>query len=217
MNTKINKVVGVGLSKTGTSTLDLCLEFLGFGPHQGFDELLREQVRNGDISAAMEKVKLAGYVEDAPWFELYKQIDEAYPNSKFILTLRKSSDAHAVSNWHHNFRRGLRDESEKDANMAKTKNRYEYHNAAVRDYFANRPNDILEVCWENNDGWEAICPFLGVDIPLIPFPHANAKPKNAASPITKLLKRKKIYVARMRYEQFIRRHMTQSAPPGNGQ
>ena len=72
----------------------------------------------------------------------------------------------------------------------------------VREYFRNRPDDLLEVCWENNDGWDKLCTFLEVDKPTIAFPHANAKPKGPFSPLMKKLNRKKVYVLRMKIAQF---------------
>lgn len=204
LNTNLNKVIGVGMAKTGTSTLAICLEFLGFGPHQGFDAELSRQVKTGNIAESLKTAEPAGFLEDSPWLSLYKELDAAHSNSKFILTLRKSSEAHAISNWQHTLRKGQRFECEKEERIAITKQRYEAHNQAVRDYFANRPNDLLEVCWELGDGWDKICPFLGVEMPLIPFPHVNAKPKNVAAPIVKILNRKKIYIARMRWNQKLR-------------
>ena len=201
MNNHINKVIGVGISKTGTSTLAICLDFLGFGPHQGFDKEFSNQVANNVTSGAMAAVESAGYLEDSPWFLLYKEIDKAYPNSKFILTLRKDSKTHALSNWHHTLRHDQRVESEKNERLIITQHKYEKHNREVREYFNNRPNDLLEVCWENNDGWEEICSFLGVEQPTIAFPHANAKPKGIFSPLEKKLKRKKVYVFRMKVAQ----------------
>lgn len=50
---------------------------------------------------------------------------------------------------------------------------YLLHNKEVRDYFKDRPDDFLEVNWENGDGWELLCDFLGKEIPDRPFPHAN--------------------------------------------
>lgn len=213
VNNRINKVIGIGMSKTGTSTLGICLEFLGFGPHKGFDSNLTEQVKRGDIANAIEVAKPAGFLEDSPWFFLYEELDRVYPDSKFILTLRKSSDAHAHSNWQHTLRYGQRELSEKEERIAITRKRYESHNSAVRSYFADRPEDLLEICWEKNEGWEKLCPFLGVDIPLVPIPHANAKPSKVAVPLAKLLKRKKVYVARMKIEQVARKLST--AKPKN--
>lgn len=51
---------------------------------------------------------------------------------------------------------------------------YEAHNAAVRAYFADRPDDLLEMNLAQGDGSEKLCRFLGVPIPQSPFPEANS-------------------------------------------
>ena len=170
---------------------------------------MTEQAKSSFSDNAIAAAKSAGYMEDSPWFLLYKEIDQAYPNSKFILTLRKDSKAHAMSTWHHARRNGKRVDSEKEERLMITQQRYEKHNSEVREYFSNRPNDLLEVCWENNDGWDKVCSFLGVDKPTIAFPHANAKPKGLLSPLKKKLSRKKIYVLRMKIAQLAMNLKTQ--------
>jgi hypothetical protein len=50
---------------------------------------------------------------------------------------------------------------------------YEAHNAAVRSHFAGQSDRFLELDLEADDGWEALCSFLGEPIPDRPFPHAN--------------------------------------------
>ena len=31
---------------------------------------------------------------------------------------------------------------------------YERHNAAVKEFFRDRPHKLLTVCWESGDGWK---------------------------------------------------------------
>jgi len=51
--------------------------------------------------------------------------------------------------------------------------RYERHNREVRDYFKDRPEDLLELNITLNEGWEKLCPFLGLPVPKTAFPHSN--------------------------------------------
>ena len=46
--------------------------------------------------------------------------------------------------------------------------------AEVRRYFSNRPDDLLELNIAGGQGWEALCPFLGLAAPDQPFPRLNA-------------------------------------------
>ena len=54
--------------------------------------------------------------------------------------------------------------------------RYHSHNAEIRAYFADKPDSLLEVCWESVDGWPELCSFLDTDVPAVPFPHRNRDP-----------------------------------------
>jgi hypothetical protein len=51
--------------------------------------------------------------------------------------------------------------------------RYEAHNDEVLAYFADRPGDLLVLRVTEGEGWETLCPFLGLPEPQTPFPHAN--------------------------------------------
>ena len=50
---------------------------------------------------------------------------------------------------------------------------YEEHERGVREYFRERPGDLLVMDICAGDGWEKLCPFLGLPAPPAPFPHAN--------------------------------------------
>jgi hypothetical protein len=50
---------------------------------------------------------------------------------------------------------------------------YRRHEAVVRAYFANRPDDLLVFDVAGGDGWEPLCAFLGQRPPDAPFPWDN--------------------------------------------
>jgi hypothetical protein len=52
---------------------------------------------------------------------------------------------------------------------------YERHHADVRRYFAKRPSDLLEIHLVEGDGWDKLCPFLGIARPSSAFPHLHAR------------------------------------------
>jgi hypothetical protein len=66
--------------------------------------------------------------------------------------------------------------------------RYEQHNANVRAYFDGR-EDLLEVCWEEQAGWEQICQFLDRPVPDDSFPHANESPGTLYTTLSNLKNR----------------------------
>ena len=96
-------------------------------------------------------------------------MDKWYPNSKFILTLRKDNEALVLSDINQWKKIGKVNIPPKERFIE----RYEKHNQTVLEYFKNRPDDLLTMCIEKEDGWEKLCKFLGKDIPNEPFPHSN--------------------------------------------
>ena len=92
------KVFGVGVTKTGTTTLGACFEILQITPHATFNRELRAVLRRGGDREVIfaEADRYRGF-EDAPWFELFAELDERSPRSKFILTTRLDSTTRALS------------------------------------------------------------------------------------------------------------------------
>jgi hypothetical protein len=182
------KVFGLGLSKTGTSSLGEALNMLGIStiqyPH---DQKTLAELRSGNYKLSI----LGEYqgIVDITVAPYYAQLDRIYPNSKFILTVRdkhswlRSIEAH----WRSKSGRMNKDPQYKEftefiyaclyGSLEYHKDRFLYvydtHVRNVQDYFRSRPEDllVLDIC--GGDGWEKICPFLGLSIPRARFPHAN--------------------------------------------
>ncbi|MFW6058694.1 MAG: sulfotransferase, partial [Phycisphaeraceae bacterium] len=184
------RIFGIGLSKTGTTSLGLALNRLGIPtidfPH---DPVTLRQLEQGDYRLkVLERYQAA---TDTPVAPYYAQLDAVYPGSKFILTVRdKASWLRSVeehwkfsAEWaghHRDFRRftyfmhvavyGVYAfERQRFAHV------YDQHTRNVLDYFKDRPDDllVLDVC--NGEGWEKLCPFLGLPVPDEPFPRSNTK------------------------------------------
>jgi len=195
----MTRIFGIGWAKTGTTTLGSCFKILGFN-HQSKDWGLVKDLGKGDLSRIMALAKEKETFEDWPWIILYKELDKAFPDSRFILTKRKTE------NWISSYRNMLAkrsDTSEKSAKLNEIRRilyglpfpevtesqlveRYEKHNAEVARYFHDRPKDILIVDWEQGDGWAELCEFLGRDIPAEPFPHVNRGKYTEKSSIPRL-------------------------------
>ena len=95
------------MNKTGTTTLKVCLEHLGYtvcGPDL---ELLR-CVDRGDLDPVFEFAEDYDGFQDWPWPFVYEEMDERYEDSKFILTRRKNSDVWFNSLKNTPSKRGLR-------------------------------------------------------------------------------------------------------------
>jgi hypothetical protein len=186
------KVFGLGLSKTGTTSLGGALNTLGIRTvHYPHDQRTFDDLRNGNYKLSILE-EYQGIV-DIPVAPYYAQLDRVYPNSNFILTVRdrdswlKSAETH----WR------LMTETSGAMNPEKVQEReftdfisacvygtikfnrdrflyvYDTHLRNVCDYFKDRPEDflIMDIC--SGDGWEKLCPFLGSPIPRVRFPHAG--------------------------------------------
>ena len=90
------RVIGAGTGRTGTMSLKLALEQLGFGPCYHMIELLQEPARVAHWEAAFGgrpvdwDAALAGYrsTVDFPSYLHYRALMRQYPEAKVILTLR---------------------------------------------------------------------------------------------------------------------------------
>lgn len=173
------KIFGVGLQKTGTSTLGRSLNILGYKIDERTSYDLMEAVLEGTYeNLVREKVKEFDGFEDTPWPMLYKELDEWFPESKFILTVR-DSDAWIVSMIKHfgdkpnDFKKWFYGAPAPYGNEVQYIEKFKAHNDAVKEYFINRPSDFLIIDFEKGEGWKEICQFLGKEIPNEQFPHLN--------------------------------------------
>ena len=173
------KIVGVGLNKTGTTTLATCFKYWGFR-HISVDKKAFELYQKGDYESLLMIVNRYDTFKDWPWALIYREIDVRFPGTKVILTTRKNPDIwfhslckHAVRTGPTEYRRHIYGYAMPQGHASEHIAIYERHNEAVREYFRNRPDDFLEVCWEKGDGWHSLAKFLGLGIPDIPFPHVN--------------------------------------------
>ncbi|MEX0653193.1 MAG: sulfotransferase [Phycisphaeraceae bacterium] len=194
------KIFGVGFHKTGTSSLANALRMLGYetihgdprkAPHGGTEGRdLLQRIDAGDYNlSTLERYQA---FTDNPYFTIWKQLAERYPDARFILTERDETRwiQSCVRYYAGRRIRPMRqwmfgehaDPSASDAARQAWLERYRAHNAAIREYFGPDSERLLILDVTNGDGWEKLCPFLDAPIPKAPFPHANkTKPKAAAT------------------------------------
>jgi hypothetical protein len=180
------KVFGIGYHKTGTTSLGMALKFLrynvchGARPVRGMlgHRKMMELLHGGDLAPILDIARGFDAFEDNPWFVLYRELDRAFPGSRFILTVRDEE------RWLDSAIRHCGDSTSdlrewiygvgspviaKDIWLES----YRRHAREVRDYFRDRPADLLVVNWERGDGWAELCGFLGHRLVTGPFPHLN--------------------------------------------
>ena len=175
------KIFGIGLNKTGTSTLGQCGKILGYRCTSCDKGLLEDISLRNDFTRIKKTVSQFDLFEDWPWPLIYKELDLMYPGSKFILTKRENENVWLSSLKKHSMRTHPTRHCRKLAYGHAFPHKYEdehlefykRHNDDVRTYFKGRDNDFIEICWENGDSFEKLCNFLRRDVPSITLPHAN--------------------------------------------
>ena len=171
------KVFGIGWHRTGTTTLGDCFEILGL-KHYGFSRhLSKAYLVHGGCKKAISVVKRADSFEDFPWPLLYKEMDQHFPEAKFILTIRKDSETwyNSLCKWSRVskntlLRKQIYGYKFPQENKEVHIERYERHNREVTEYFKGRDN-FITLCWENGDGWSELCNFLDLPHPNVKLPH----------------------------------------------
>lgn len=181
MNLRSPKIFGIGLNKTGTTTLGQCGRLLGLRCTSFDRDLLDDWVERRDLARITARVERFDLFEDWPWPLVYRELDLLFPGSKFVLTVRRSPEAWLDSLKRHSMR------THPTKHCRKLAYGYDYphgreqehldfyaaHNAAAREYFQDRSGDFAELCWERGDGFAELCALLEIPEPRQPFPHAN--------------------------------------------
>jgi hypothetical protein len=175
------KVFGVGLQRTGTSSLTRALNQLGI-PTVQFPKQLFHDIDHEIID------RYRGFT-DSPVPLLYRELDRRHPGSRFIHTLRDESAWLASIEWL--FTTGTVKFRESHERYGDEINRaifgrstfdrdhflavYRTHNREVAAHFADRPADYLAIDVTAGNAFDRLCPFLGLPVPATPFPHRNKR------------------------------------------
>jgi len=169
---ELNKVFCIGMFKTGTKSFGTAMRILGYNVLDRPWFILNDNWYKNPASwphyynQIKECALQYDTFSDAPWMFVYEQCDKWFPGSKFILTLRKDAETVAKSDlWQ------WRNKKVKPT-IKEFIDRYTNNNFRIRNYFRDK-NNLLEMCFENGDGWEKLCKFLNKPIPKKPFPHTN--------------------------------------------
>ncbi len=182
------KVFGIGMPKTGTSSLNAALEILGYRAcHFPHDSTTVSEIRAANFQLSILDTYDA--LTDVPIPAIYPQLDAAWPSSKFILTVREleswlTSSRNAdfnqvdaipgrgsVREYYRELLYGCSVFSEELFARA-----FEAHHNKALDYFSReKKSQLLVMDIAGGEGWEVLCPFLGKSIPDCRFPHVIPK------------------------------------------
>jgi Sulfotransferase domain len=191
------QVIGAGVGRTGTYSLKLALEQLGFGPCHHMEEVLKHAPRQIPLwHAALAgqpdwPAVFEGYAAAVDWptAAFWRELAAAYPEAKVVLSARDAA------RWYESYSQtiakfmsqadaaapqfrpwfdmafGLTRKSgfDGDGSRDATIEAYEANVAAVRTAIAPERLLIFDV----KDGWEPLCRFLAKPVPAMPFPRTN--------------------------------------------
>jgi hypothetical protein len=176
------KVFGIGLNKTGTTSLHLACKQLGlrsfhWGSRPAYlgitqaerdgERLLHRIGEQYDVYSDIETLSLRFDIADLQ-----------YPGSRFILTVRDvdgwvDSRRRHVERNRRNKLAGRYDGVYTRIDEDLWRRQWQRHLDQVRDWFRGRDDDLLVLDIEGGDGWERLAPFLGRPAPNVPFPRGN--------------------------------------------
>lgn len=200
------KVFCIGANKTGTTSLAHALKELGYklgGQHEAELIAVRDW-KSRNFSALVKYCRTAEAFQDIPFSCPYtfQILDAFFPDSKFILTIRDSSDTwynsmlrfhskvfgndnvptsgqlkeafYLFKGWPFEVNQMLYDNPADDPYLKKgLVQYYENHNRNVKDYFRFRENDLLILNVAESGAYSKLCNFLQRTAMRQDFPHLN--------------------------------------------
>ena len=200
------KIFCIGSGKTGTTSLEKAFKELGvIVGNQREAELLVKDCFKKNYQPLLAYCKTAEAFQDVPFsfLDTYKILDQHFPNSKFILTIRDSSEQwyqsltkfhakrfgngkiptweilkktnYVYKGWAYINRINAYRLTEKDDPYDKTilTTHYEDRNQEIIDYFKDRPNDLLVINLSEPNTYQKFCQFINVKSDKETFPWEN--------------------------------------------
>lgn len=189
------QVIGAGYGRTGTASLKLALEQLGFGPCYHMTEVFEHPE---SVPLWVEAAKgnpdwdtiFNGYAAcvDFPACTHWRTLMDVYPDAKVILSMRdagrwfESVNETIMSPRTYEFTRNspLLEMMQRniydlfDGRIFEREHMIDCFNKHVQEVKDTVPPDRLLV-FEAKMGWAPLCGFLGVAVPAHPYPHVNTR------------------------------------------
>ena len=193
------KVIGAGYPRTGTSSLKLALEQLGFGRCHHMREVIMDPpsaqlwVEAADGHPDWERI-FEGYQSctDAPACSFWRELADVYPDAKVLLSVR---DPHE---WFDSTQATVFSDQMLGRQMGTQMAEF-FAKVVIREFggqihdrdfmlaqFERRKQEVIAaipaprlLVYDVREGWEPLCAWLGVPVPEAGFPHTNTREEMA--------------------------------------
>ena len=199
------KVFCIGQNKTGTTSVESVLKQLGYKMgKQAEAELLIHDWAKRDFKKIVKFCRSADAFQDIPFSNdfTYEILDYAFPDSKFILTLRNNKEEwfESIKRFHtkligkerlptaddlkvfpYRYKGWMWENMQLKYGIDETTlydykiytDQYERYNQTVREYFKYRQDDLLVLNLADSDAMKKLHDFLGFDFDGSKMPHLN--------------------------------------------
>lgn len=194
------QVIGAGFARTGTLSLKVALEMIGFRPCYHMVEVFAHPEHIAVWQAAAEgkpidwKGLFAGYRAEVDWPAsiFWKDLMQVYPEAKVILTVRDPEK------WFESVQETIHWALQQDGMSPVESHEEEYRHMIdtliwrgmfdghfedkdyAIDLFNRNTKEVKDtvpvdrlLIFNVAEGWEPLCRFLGVEAPDMPFPRVN--------------------------------------------
>jgi hypothetical protein len=188
------KVVGSGLGRTGTKSMQTALNMLGFGPCHHMVEVFQHPesmawwIQAGKGRPDWDLIfKDYQSMVDFPGAAFWRELAAYYPNAKVLHTVRDPDK------WFESTQATIfapdgvaaRSQGQQGEFFASFTGEFRDHisdRKFMTDYFRRHTDDVKAaipperlLIYEVGEGWDRLCAFLGVPVPDQPYPSENSR------------------------------------------
>ncbi|MFN7229702.1 MAG: sulfotransferase [Synechococcaceae cyanobacterium] len=157
------RVLCVGYQKTGTTSFARAMRALGYS-HYGYDRDLHAALVRGELHRCLEVAERFDSLDDLPWSlpSFVEAFQQRFPGAYYVLLERDEAS------WLRSYR-AFFGSTEKSGQLLA---RLRRHNRTMEQLLAAEKNVLrMNIC--AGEGYEKLCPFLGLPDPGVPFAWAN--------------------------------------------
>jgi hypothetical protein len=164
------RVLCVGFQKTGTSSFGVAMRHLGYR-HYGYNRDLAWILQEGDVESCLEFASHFNSLDDLPWStpEFVAAYRRRFPAARYVMLERDETT------WLRSYFGYFGDRYTPEEALR----RFRDHQSRILDLLVGVEHLLrMDIC--AGEGYEKLCPFLGIPVPDTPFPFENRGPQQSS-------------------------------------